>query len=213
MITTLFFDLWGTLLENGIPSPLQQTHKLLAPRMPFSAFVVAFEDAVMKRKFATQEELFTTAITALGVAHEQFVVDKLIGLWNKHRLLAKPYTDTLAGLKELREDYTLVLVSNTDCFVESVLDKFNIRSYFDHVLLSSEIGLLKTDTALFEKGLTLAKAKAQESVMIGDSLITDVKSAQVAGLHALLMDRYDRRDYTPKVIAMNQIKKAVGSIP
>ena len=45
-----------------------------------------------------------------------------------------------------------------------------------------------------------------EAVVIGDSLASDVDPAQRAGLKAILVDRRDKREFSPKVLSLKDVK-------
>ncbi|MFC1774932.1 HAD family hydrolase [Nanoarchaeota archaeon] len=206
-IKAVFFDFWGTLFENGTYSPLRQTYKLLRVRMHFGDFVQKFEDSFMTKTFETQEDAFNEAIVDLGLRPRKFLIDKLIGLWNKNRLLAEPYEETFEVLNELKKNHKLVLLSNTDCFVQTVFDKCNFENYFDETALSFKTGFLKTNPRLFEVALKKIKVKAEEALMVGDSLETDIVGAKRAGLNVVLIDRRNRRDFSPKIQNLKELKR------
>ena len=212
MIKAVLFDFWGTLVENGTYSPLKQTYKSLQPRMPFGAFVHQFEQQFMTQKFTSQEEALTTALTAMRIPVKQFIIDRLIGLYNKNRLLCEPYPETFEVLKDLRKEYKLVLVSNTDCFIESVYEKFEFRDYFDLVMNSYETGLLKTDPKLYAKILDELDLDASEVIMVGDSMETDIEGARAAGIKAILVDRNDKRAFDPKVTSLLQLQDKIPTV-
>src|SRR3989344_2442570 len=96
-------------------SPLRQSYALLRPRMPFGEFAETFEKAFMTKKFDEQTQGFNAVCEALQIPAKPFIIDKLIGLWNKNRMLAKLYPETTKVLEELKKKgYKLCLVSNTD---------------------------------------------------------------------------------------------------
>src|ERR1700744_5023432 len=89
-------------------------------------------------------------------------------------------------LQYLQSKYTLHLISNG--FRESQDIKIsgtNLGAYFQHIIISEEIGVNKPDKAIFEHGLSLAGATKEESLMIGDSLEADVRGALDFGMDAV----------------------------
>ncbi|MBR9702699.1 HAD family hydrolase [Candidatus Woesearchaeota archaeon] len=192
-ITTklLIFDFWGTLVENGVrPSPAKQIRYFLRTKVPFSEFITTFEHVFMTKKFETLKEGFEEVVDAFGLKVPDFVYDKMVGMWNKFTILSKPYDDVEEALKELKKDYKIVLLSNTDNFsLPQVMDKFDFAKQFDKVYLSCDTGLLKSNVESFEKVLKDMKVKAEEALMIGDSPQSDIKGAEAAGVPALLIDR------------------------
>ncbi|HTD98559.1 MAG TPA: YjjG family noncanonical pyrimidine nucleotidase [Mucilaginibacter sp.] len=96
------------------------------------------------------------------------------------------FPDAHETLQYLQSKYTLHLISNG--FRESQDVKIsgtNIGGYFQHVIISEEIGINKPDKAIFEHALGLAGANKNESLMIGDSLEADVYGALNFGIDAI----------------------------
>mgnify|MGYP001567253348 CR=1 FL=1 len=103
MAKVILFDFWGTLVDNGTYSPLRQSYDILRPRMNFSEFVQAFEKAFMTKKFDEQAKGFAEVCDAIELPQKSFIIDKLIGLWNKNRMLAKLYPETISVLQALKD--------------------------------------------------------------------------------------------------------------
>jgi putative hydrolase of the HAD superfamily len=211
-VTAVIFDFWGTLVEAGTWSPLRQTYQLLNVRMPFGEFVQQFEDAFMTKPYDDQASAFRAACEALNIEAPQDIVDKLIGVWNKTRLLAKPYPETLKALDMLKEKgVKLGLISNTDCFgAEELLERFELAKRFDAVALSFKSGLLKTDPKMFELVLGQLGAKPSEALMVGDSVESDMAGAENAGVRGILIDRKGMRIYPEKIRSLLELERLVG---
>ncbi|PIN75083.1 hypothetical protein COV18_04990 [Candidatus Woesearchaeota archaeon CG10_big_fil_rev_8_21_14_0_10_37_12] len=210
MVKAVFFDFWGTLVENGTRSPMKQSWQILRTGLPFSPFVQRFEEAVMTKQFPDQAAAFTEACNEFDIAPKPFIIEKLIGVWNKNKLLAKTYDETEVTLRELKQKgLKLVLVSNTlQDNVSPVLEKFGLLELFDHVFLSDEQGVLKT-TGLFEKALKEAKLKAKDVISVGDSIETDIKGAEAAGIKSYLIDRRNTREFESKIVSLDELTDIV----
>ena len=81
------------------------------------------------------------------------------------------------------KNYPLSLISNG--FTEVQYKKINssgIGDYFDHIVLSESAGALKPDPAIFRYALNLHQAKAEDTIMIGDSYEADIKGAIAASI-------------------------------
>ncbi|MEM4263613.1 MAG: HAD family hydrolase [Candidatus Woesearchaeota archaeon] len=209
MVKAILFDFWGTLVENGTYSPLRQTFNILRVRMPFSLFVVKLESTLMTKKFEDQASAFTEVCRAFNIDPHPVLIDRLIGVWNKNKLLAKLYPETIAVLEDLKkEKYKMALVSNCPSgSVEPVIEKFDLAKYFDAIILSWEIGKLKTDKDFFEEALKKLKIKKKEDViMVGDSIPTDIEGARNAGLRAILIDRKETREHPDKICNLTELK-------
>ncbi|MBD3361188.1 HAD-IA family hydrolase [Candidatus Woesearchaeota archaeon] len=209
MIKGVIFDFWGTLVEQGTYSPLRQTYKILRVRMPFSPFVVKFENVFMTKKYEDQATAFREVCKAFNIDCKPFVVDKLIGIWNSCKLLAKPYPETLQVLKDLKDKGLKLAVSSNSPYnnVEPVLEKFDMEKYFDRVNLSWETGKLKHESESFESILRKMNLKHGEVLMVGDSLETDIAGAEKVGIKAVLVDRKGRREYKNKIKDLSELNQ------
>ncbi len=197
----IIMDLQGTLLENGVyPSPIKQVKYFLRVNRPFQDYVPVFEKSFMTRSYANLDEAFRQVCVDFNIRVPDFVIEKLVGLWNKNKLLSKPFHDSIEFLKQAKSHgYKLILVANIDCFSKEVIDKYGFREYFDEVMLSCETGMLKSNPKFFHEPLARLGVSPDDAVMIGDSFESDVESARHAGIKAVLIDRNDARDYNPKV--------------
>ncbi|HLD33660.1 MAG TPA: HAD family hydrolase [Candidatus Nanoarchaeia archaeon] len=207
MKKTIIFDFWGTLVEQGVYSPLKQVRRILGIQMEYPEFVVQLEKVMMTRPFDSLTDAFTAACASFNVNPNPQLIEELIGLWNKNWLLAKPYDDTVDVLKDLKKKYRLVLISNTDNFsVERVLDKFNLRDSFDVLFLSYQQGMIKTEPAFYEKIFEDLNASAADCMAVGDSIESDMAAAQRVGVHAVLVDRRSVREFTPKIKNLRELQ-------
>ena len=207
MVKTLLFDFWGTLVENGVWSPVKQVKNTLQIEMPFPEYVVRMEEAMKTQKFPELKDAFIRVCREFDLEVDMDKIERLVGLWNKSWMLAKPYPEVEAVLKELQESCQLILISNTDSFsIPQVLEKFKLSLYFEKMYFSYEQGLIKTNPKLLHKILFENDLKPEDCVMIGDSLESDIFPAKNMGIKAILVDRKNTRDYHPKVMSLNEIK-------
>jgi HAD superfamily hydrolase (TIGR01493 family) len=215
MVEAILFDFWGTLVENGIyPSPVRQARYFLRVNIPFQDFVVKFEEAFMLKKHATLADAFQSVYDAFEVHPPAFVTEKLIGMWNKNMLLAKPFSETIKVLEELKKEYKLAIISNTDNFsLDPVLDKFDMRKYFDAIVLSYDVGYLKGNTKIFEEAMAkLGIKKKKDIIMVGDSMESDIAGAVKAKIQGILIDRKERREYEKKIKSLEELKAFIEAM-
>jgi HAD superfamily hydrolase (TIGR01549 family) len=214
MVKAILFDFWGTLVENGIfPSPVKQARYILRLRMPFKDFIIRFETAVMTKPYTDLNETFTEVCKEFQLDPQPYVIEKLVGMWNKNELLGKPFLETVEVLEYLKsKKIKLGLISNTTPTITRVLEKFDLGKYFDAVMLSYEEGILKTDPEMFKGLMKKLKIKSTSDViMIGDSLPTDIIGSRNAGIRSILLDRMNKRDFTPKIVNLRGLKQMIES--
>jgi putative hydrolase of the HAD superfamily len=104
------------------------------------------------------------------------------------RFTAYPDAPTaLAGLRE--RGLTLVVVSNWDISLPTVLGNVGMRGMVDGVVTSAEVGRPKPAREIFETALTLAGCESGRAVHVGDSVEHDVRGALAVGIHPVLLSR------------------------
>lgn len=131
-------------------------------------------------RFLTSLRAFHLDDEALADEMNHFYVENSPG---KKQLF--PYAlNVLTYLKN--KGYALHIITNG--FKEVQYRKLNnceLNHYFDEIIISEEAGAQKPHPAIFEYALNKAKAKASNSVMIGDNLLADIQGAINYGLHAV----------------------------
>lgn len=208
MTKAILFDLWGTLVENGVWSPIKQVKDLFWINLPFSEYVVRFEKAMMTRTFRDLKEAFHQVCNEFQIQPDEEKVEEAVGLWNKSWMLAQPYEEVNEVLTELRKKYQLILVSNTDCFsIPKVLDKFNLGDFFDKTYFSYEQGCIKTDRKFFWTVLRELQLNVDECLMVGDSIQSDIMPTKSIGMRAVLVDRKNAREFSPKIVSLRELEK------
>jgi FMN phosphatase YigB (HAD superfamily) len=207
MVKLIIFDLQGTLIENGVfPSPLKQAKYILRIDAPFSDFVMRFERAFVTQPHASLKDGFIKVCEEFQMHTKDFVLEKLVGLWNKNKLLSQVYPDTVPLLKELKGQYKLVLVANIDCFSKEIIDKHHLREYFDEVILSCDTKILKSDKGFYKAILERFDVETEDALVVGDSIESDMETAKASGIRGILLDRGNRREYAPKIVSLEELK-------
>jgi putative hydrolase of the HAD superfamily len=100
------------------------------------------------------------------------------------------YDDAEPALSALRaRGLKLIVVSNWDCSLGSVLERTGLSGQLDGAISSAEAGSRKPDPAIFTPALELAGCDAGEALHVGDTAEEDVEGARAAGIRVLLIDR------------------------
>ncbi len=207
MTKAIIFDFWGTLVENGVWSPTKQVKNILQIDMPFSEYVVRMERAMMTSHFKELREAFASICKEFGVECPTKKMEMLIGLWNKNWMLAKPYPEVEETLEKLKKNYRLFLVSNSDCFgVKNVMEKFKLTPLFEKVYFSYEQGLIKTDEDFLKRVLEENHLAAEDCILVGDSIQSDMLPAQRLAIKAVLIDRKDSREFELKIKSLKELE-------
>ena len=206
MSKTILFDFWGTLVENGVWSPIKQVKRILNIHTQFSEYVIRMEKVMMTKRFNSLRESFQAVAKEFNIQADEEQLDELVGMWNKSWMLSKPYDETIKTLQKLRnEGHRLILISNSDSVsITNALEKHELRTYFDEVYLSFEMGMIKSNPAFLES--ILKDKNKEECLLIGDSIHSDIESAKNAGISSLLVDRRGTRTYEHKIKTLKEIE-------
>ncbi len=86
-------------------------------------------------------------------------------------------------LRMLARSHRLFVATNGLAFVQRSRLK-RIQSYFSHIYISEEMGMIKPERAFFTRILNEQGIEnAEECLMVGDSLTSDIAGAASAGMH------------------------------
>lgn len=101
-------------------------------------------------------------------------------------------------LNALRGKYKLFLASNGTHSVQIPRIKSScIEEYFDAIFISEDIGYNKPDVRFFEHCFsTIRDFKKEESIIVGDSLSSDILGGKNAGIHTCLFERKEKPNLT-----------------
>ena len=91
--------------------------------------------------------------------------------------------DLLDDLKS--RGYKLGVISNNDGYTESKCEEVGISGFFDFMLDSTRLDMIKPDRRIFQHALEQAELLPEEVVHVGDMFGSDVMGADNAGLDAI----------------------------
>lgn len=119
------------------------------------------------------------------------------------------FPNTIETLKELKDnDHILHIITNGFKEVQFIkLENSNLIHYFDDILCSEEVGVNKPDPAVFKSALARTKAKANQSIMIGDDFEADVLGAERVGIEAVLFDPHEHFTENNEVKKIKSLKE------
>jgi putative hydrolase of the HAD superfamily len=100
------------------------------------------------------------------------------------------YDDVEPVLRELASRGVKIgLISNSHRSLASFEQHFELEGLISAAVSSSEHGYLKPHPSIFEAALRLAEVRAEESVMVGDSVSHDIEGARRVGMRGVLVHR------------------------
>jgi putative hydrolase of the HAD superfamily len=102
------------------------------------------------------------------------------------------FRDVRPALEAARErGQRLVVVSNWDVSLLSVLRGLGLEPLLDAIVTSAGAGARKPSPAIFEQALALVGVSAGDAIHVGDTLDEDVAGARAAGIEPILIRRGD----------------------
>ncbi len=214
------FDLIGTLIHVLPQRELMiKSLKETLERQGFilDEFDATYEETSSAHRRIRQEELkevnnctsVTQTLQKLG-----YPTPKNTVLCDSVEAYFRPYLEsvmTLDGteraLAELAPKYSLGVVTNFTCsnVVRRSLEKADLVEFFDHIVVSCEVGWRKPHPEIFKRYLKKARVKAGAAAFVGDDPRRDVQGARNMGMAAILLaqeltpteDYYYKTDQEP----------------
>ncbi len=128
---------------------------------------------------------FRTLFEQLGITGD---IEGVNACYGRYLSYEHPFMDGGRELlEELHADYRLYAVSNGNANVQHrrIADS-DIAKYFCGIFISEEIGCDKPSPAFFERCFAqIPDFKSEESIMLGDSLSSDIQGGKNAGLRTI----------------------------
>jgi HAD superfamily hydrolase (TIGR01509 family) len=158
------------------------------------------------------------ALRSLGVTATSDLIDELtetlFGSELAVRTVEQDTRDTLALLR--KKGLSLGCVTNTLLLEKGILDllqMLGLRSLFESVVVSSEIGFRKPHPSLFMRALDELKVTANRAVFVGDSLRNDVAGAKGVGMLAVLTRQYRQERFDGPDPAPDAVVERLSELP
>lgn len=210
IIRAVLFDLGSTLIHfdgdwnevlNQADASLFQV--LLAAGLPLEqAFLAHFRQQMLAyfRERETEFVEYTTlyilrkVLTELGIAlpADSVLKEAIAHFYQVTQSYWQPEADAQPTLKTLKsQGYRLGLISNAsdDQDVQDLVDKAQLRPYFEVILTSAREGIRKPNPLIFQRALKQLGVSAQQAAMVGDMLGADILGAKNAGLYSIWLTR------------------------
>lgn len=184
--------------------------RLLAERLNMTVdyeFEKIIEKSLMLEPCLNKKLVVERLLANLDIAEDPALMADIEGIitapWE-----AQPYPYTLETLRKLRENgYKLGMISNAfSLSFEPVVTQYHLADFFDVIVASYEVGLLKPDPRIFELALNRLEASSKETLMVGDSLFDDIQAAEALGLMVLMLDNKNKcPNFSPRIISIRDI--------
>ena len=127
----------------------------------------------------------------------------------------EPKAETLETLSTLKErGYKLALVSNCSQEVPLLFESSTMRPFFDALIYSAEVGVMKPHPKIYEKALEALDVNPEDAVFVGDGDCDELGGALKVGILPIQVstgvpDSFklsdDREDITDKITDLREL--------
>ena len=190
MIKAIIFDLGGVLVpEKGAKIKKEISNYIDLSDRKFHLFLKQ-----------NHEKLMTGRITLLSLYAElerKFNIKiKPSKILQKHLALYIRYStkrnkNIIKLIKNLKKNYRVVALTNTEKEIAEYNRKKGLFRLFDKTFISTDIHLMKPQTAIFRKVLKDINCRPREVIFIDDK-IDHVSHAQKLGLNSMLFENLNK---------------------
>lgn len=124
------------------------------------------------------------------------------------------YDDSVSGIRQLKTDYQVYVLSDTWPSLQRVLKNAHIMEHLEGLVMSCDYGICKDNIELFYRAVAKLQIEPEESIFIDDSE-TNLANAERAGFQAILMDRRGRNKTSRYPVAhnMKDVFDIISSFP
>ncbi len=121
--------------------------------------------------------------------------------------------DVSICLEKLKENYKLVLISNTGrtpgSVLKKLLEELKILNYFDMLIFSDEVKMRKPEPKIFLTACEAFHVLPQETVHVGDSVLMDFNGALNAKVNPVLYLPDGNPPATPFIRNLFELREAM----
>ncbi len=210
-LKVIFFDLGSTLIYSKDPWPpiyaqadramvgILQQAGIPVEIKPFSSEFDTFLDAYYAERGESPIEKTTFSVLSDLLAQYGFqdipasvvraALDAMYSITQQNWYLE---ADAIRTLETLRErGYRLGMISNTsdDRNVQQLVDRWELRPYFDAIITSAGCGIRKPDRRIFQLALENFGVPPEHTAMVGDSLEADIFGANQLSMYTIWITR------------------------
>jgi FMN phosphatase YigB (HAD superfamily) len=170
----------------ALPNEIERNLRVLDEEFYFSSVTMITKEAKKEFYLVKNREL----LKSLGILDER-IAEKIFEELMENKGEWKLFPETKETLQKLLENgHTLVLASNFDTDLKSILRELEILHYFRMVHVSAEVNAEKPDEAFFKLLINKIESDSQDIFFVGDNFTLDYVPALNSGLTPILLDPY-----------------------
>lgn len=141
-----------------------------------------------------QKQAWTNGLKKLGIEDQALGLELATYFPNMRKESPFIYEETFEVLDQLKGKYTLLLMTNGSPSLQNTKLEISpeIAPYFDHIVISGAFGKGKPDPSIFQHALDLVGLTADDVLMVGDNLMTDILGASKVGMKSVWINRENK---------------------
>lgn len=124
--------------------------------------------------------------------------------------------DAIPVLEALKQrGFRLGVISNgaDDLNTYALIDKVNIRTYFEYIISSAAFGKRKPHPGIFRAALEHFQVPAGQAVMIGDTFEADILGAQAVGMNSVWVTHRVQKTTPRSEVRPDAVVSTLSEIP
>ena len=206
-VKAVFFDFGGTLDSDGLAWKEQfyPIYRRAGVHWPFKKFERCF--------YASDDDLSAGALK--GAGYRRTLLRQVSGVLRAGGAFRRPLAERIVRdylresgphiarnkvlLGELGRRYKLGVISNFYGNLPRLCRDAGLHRYFGAVIDSGIVGCKKPDPDIFFRALDALKAKAGQSVFVGDSFTRDILGAEAVGMKPVWLVHPGRGAVLPRL--------------
>ncbi|MER3445707.1 MAG: hypothetical protein C4291_02215 [Candidatus Dadabacteria bacterium] len=162
----------------------------------FTESYAEFEENKRKdyREFHNRKrfELMISKMNPQAVYHSERLIDEMVLVHMEEIANAMEFPEENRDtLNTLKNKYRLAIISNFDhaSTAYGILERFDIRSLFEKVFISIEVGWRKPKADIFFIALNSLKILPEEAIFVGDNFEADIVGSKAVGMDAVWINK------------------------
>jgi putative hydrolase of the HAD superfamily len=181
----------------------QKSHKDVNFKDFYNAFTLSYSEFEENKRKDYKEfhnrERFKLMISKMNIetnSHSEKLAEDMVLVHMEKIAKAMEFPEENRDtLKTLRSKYRLAIISNFDhaATAYSILDSFNIQSYFEKIFISIEIGWRKPKAEMFLNAFNLLKIMPEEAIFVGDNYEADVVGSKTVGMDVIWINKNEEQ--------------------
>lgn len=183
MIKAIYFD-WGGVLIRNPHWKKEQLNKVLKPTgLRLEEFYPLWWKLYVLRsagEIKTDEEF---EFWFRKISQKEIPLKRIIEMRIKNQRILN---GDIRIVKKLKENYKVGILSNgIKGWIIEVLKRYRIRSLFDTLVISSEVGVRKPNALIYYEALKNLSVRPEEIVFISDEIVDDLVAASGLGMKTI----------------------------